>query len=136
MKVKIVKCSNPGYWYSHNIGETFEVQKMTFYIDVGKGLEPRIGFEHNNDFFIDFEDAEIIKETKMKVVEKKSNVETYPCLKQLKNEKGLVILFTQCGAGFVLRPARGYSIGEYETGWSEENFELYNGTLEISNGDL
>lgn len=32
MKVRIVKCSNPGWWYANKVGQTFDVVKRYYLI--------------------------------------------------------------------------------------------------------
>jgi len=72
----------------------------------------------------------------MKVVEKINGTakeSEYPCLKIYKD--GLVVLFTGWRKGYVLKSinTESYSIGYYSDSWYEEGFNLYSGTLEISN---
>ena len=136
IKIKIVRCSNyttktkKKRWYENHIGEIFEVGYFDYYVP----LYDIPQYILSDGRMIAIDDVEEIKETKMKVVEKKKESScSYPCLKQ--DGYGLVVLFTQPGVGVVVKPARQYSLGTYSTTWFVESFSIYDGTLEISNGD-
>ena len=133
IKIKIVKCSDPltradgPRWYKNHIGEIFEVNYFNYTVP----MYDLPLYVLSDGRTIAIQDVEEIKETKMKVVEKAMN-DVYPCLKV---NNGLVVLFSEKETGTVVKSDGLYHIGYYQTDWAEENFTLYNGTLELSNGD-
>lgn len=130
MKIKVVKCSSHNYWYSGSVGKIFEAKIISG--QIREAVKVYNVFKES--------DIEIIKETKMKVVEKfsKSLEVKYPCLKvtTLCDDSSLIVLFTSKNTGIVLKTDDiRYTLGQFDNTWLEENFTLYQGTLEISNGD-
>ena len=55
----------------------------------------------------------------------------YPCLK--KSQNGRIVLFTDRGRGFELEGGRMTTDFHFSITWIEEDFELYTGTVELSN---
>lgn len=135
MKIKIISCSDPlikqdGHrWYKKHIGEIFEVKYFSYYVpmyDVVQYILP-------DGRCIAMQDVEEVKETKMKVVEKKED-SLYPCLKI--GKFGGIVLFTNSNTGTVVKSVLStYPLGYWTDNWNANSFTLYTGTLEISNGD-
>jgi hypothetical protein len=71
-------------------------------------------------------------EVKENEVQQKEN--EYPCLKRSKYDKNYVVLFCGPEKGTVVFNPTGSDLGHYISGWNEENFEKFNGTITLSNG--
>lgn len=70
----------------------------------------------------------------MKSIVNKTEVEQvdeYPCLKI--SNKGNIVLFIGREAGTCIHTAAFHEVGEYRGNWEESNFELFNGTVSLSN---
>lgn len=67
MKIKVIKCSSPFYWYSLHIGKTFDVHKIQ--VDIGEeNFEMKDVYGVIEDstrhviYYFDIEDCELLKE--------------------------------------------------------------------------
>ena len=58
--------------------------------------------------------------------------EEYPCLKKAR-ASGRIILFTAPRTGSELQGGYSLTTFQHATGWIEEDFQLYTGTIELSN---
>ncbi len=57
----------------------------------------------------------------------------YPILKE-RIMVGHIVLFTAPRTGTMLKPEDGtYTIGEHSTGWYEDAYEVYNGSITLEN---
>ena len=71
-----------------------------------------------------------------KIETKKEDSNIYPCLKYLVRYD-LVVLFTDPNCGMVVYCDEAYidqyPVGESRTDWLEDSFNIYDGTIELSN---
>lgn len=77
---------------------------------------------------------------KTKITADTNSNSKYPCLKKFsvkdKDSRSFIVLFTTYGTGVVIyseTDGSPYDIGHYSSGWTEDCFEPFEGTLELSN---
>lgn len=65
----------------------------------------------------------------------KNNEESeYPCLMESNTSNGLVVLMTAKGRGTVVYSGlSARSVGYHDHGWSPHSFEVFTGTIKLSN---
>lgn len=110
MKVKIIKSRKPTYWYSSEIGKTFEVE------DIERNGHYNV---KNTINYIEKQDCEIIPDKIKKGTIMKSTVIDLKVCFVGYNKKN-----SECFKGVVLHIVSGHQFGEYNEKWIFSKFEI------------
>lgn len=70
----------------------------------------------------------------VKIEERESECISYPWIGRSKNDYDLIVLFASHKTGIVLQENYNYEEGEFRDDWIENNFDLFNGEIRLSNG--